>query len=226
MKKGILLIAMLVFAVAASGQERFVKPVDEAAKDASFLAFRKQLIAAAERRDAKFIYSIIDPKIEISFGIENGAAAFRKYWKLESKDSEFWAKFLIVIKNGGAFTGQGRNKMNAFAAPYTYTNWGSGVDEFENHAIFGSDVNLRETGSKDGKVITRLSYNVVKVDWEKSVRQKPGDMETEVEWFYVETLGGQKGFVYRDFVRSPLDYRAGFEKKRGKWVMTFFIAGD
>ena len=217
---------VFVFALAAAGQERFVRPVDEASKDASFLAFRTKLIAAAERKDARYIYSIIDRDIQISFGLENGAAAFKKYWKPESKDSKFWDQFLRVIRNGGAFTGEGRGKRTSFAAPHTYTNWGSGIDDIEFSAIFGNNVNLREAGSKDAKVIGQLSYNVVRVDWNRSVRARPGDEESEVEWFFVETMGGLKGFVYKDYVRSPLDFRAGFEKKRGVWKMTFFVAGD
>ena len=45
-------------------------------------------------------------------------------------------------------------------------------------------------------------------------------------WYKIETLGGKKGFVSAEFVRSPIDYRACFEKKNGKWKMTAFVAGD
>jgi uncharacterized membrane protein YqhA len=45
----LLLLAVVMFTVASGAQERYVKPVDEASQDASFLAFRKKLIAAAER---------------------------------------------------------------------------------------------------------------------------------------------------------------------------------
>ena len=36
----------------------------------------------------------------------------------------------------------------------------------------------------------------------------------------------QAEVVKEEFIRSSVDYRAGFEKKRGKWIMTFFLAGD
>ncbi len=39
-------------------------------------------------------------------------------------------------------------------------------------------------------------------------------------------LGGKKGYVSVKFVRSPIDYRACFEKKNGKWKMNTFVAGD
>jgi hypothetical protein len=45
-------------------------------------------------------------------------------------------------------------------------------------------------------------------------------------WRHVRTLGGLNGYVKQEFVRSPIDYRAGFEKKRGVWKMIAFIEGD
>ena len=81
-------------------------------------------------------------------------------------------------------------------------------------------MNLRKEGRADAEVVGKLSHNVVKIE---------GDIGNDgktPEWRRVTTLGGLTGYVHRDFVRSSVDYRAGFEKKRGRWVMTFFLAGD
>ena len=108
-------VVMLV--VSGIGQERFLKPVDEAAEDASFLAFRTKLIAAVEKKDSRYILSMVDPKIRNGFGDRNGIAWFRRDWKLDRHDSEFWPKFGWVIRNGGSFTGEGDKRTNSFAAP-------------------------------------------------------------------------------------------------------------
>jgi hypothetical protein len=42
----------------------------------------------------------------------------------------------------------------------------------------------------------------------------------------IETLGGKKGYVKGEFVRSPIDYRAGFDKVDGKWKLRLFLARD
>lgn len=222
------IVLLLITVPLAIGQERYVRPVDEAKDDPSFLAFRTKLIAAAERRDVKHILTVLDPKIELSFGGHSGIADFKSLWKINSRQSKFWEEFLAVMKNGGSFTGEGRNRRTSFAAPYTYTVWPDDLDAFEHHVIFGTDVNLREQPSTDAKVIDKLSYNVVKFDDQLSTRQKTGagEEDWEFDWYRVETLGGKKGFVKAEFVRSPIDYRAGFERKRGVWKMTFFIAGD
>ncbi len=223
MKKIIFLCVVFLFASSVFAQERYVKPVDEAAKDASFLAFRKKLIAAVDKKDAKFIYSILDPKIELSYGGDAGIADFKRMWEPEKKTSKFWDEFARVIKNGGAFYEVEGRKLGGFAAPYTYSNFPDSpdLDLFEHHIIFGNNVNLREAPSMDAKVIERLSYNIVALTGNKL---KPGD--EEADWYQIKTLGGKAGWVKAEYVRSPIGFRAGFEKKRGQWKMIFFIAGD
>ncbi len=221
--KTLFLFCFIVFGFfTVSAQERFVKPIDEAKKDASFLAFRTKLIAAAKRRDAKHILSVVDPDIRNTFGEDDGIRYFKKTWKIEDPKSEFWNEFLPVITNGGTFSKEDGGKM--FSAPYTFNGFPEDLDSFTYSAIFGNNVNLREKADLNAKIAARLSYNVVKVDFENSVEKsgKAGDYT----WLKVETLGGKKGFVKAEFVRSPIDYRAGFEKKGGKWKMIYFIAGD
>ena len=207
-----------------AAQERHVKPVDEGKLDPSFAAFRAKLIDAAERRDAKFILSILDPKINLSFGGQQGIADFRSMWKVESGGKEFWAEFLPVIKNGGTFVRENGKRTNLFYAPYTFNTFPEDLDGFEHFAIFGSKVNLRESPDSESKIIARLSYNVVK--HEPDLLGRGGETGKVGGWQKVKTLGGLVGYVRSEYVRSPIDYRAGFEKKRGVWKMVTFIAGD
>lgn len=216
---GFLLAAL---AVSAFGQERYVRPVDEAKQDASFYAFRTRLIAAAEKHDAKFINGILDPKIQLSFGGHAGLKDFKEMWHIEKPKSKFWNEFLPVIKNGGIFSTEGGTK--AFYAPYTFTSFPNDLDGFEYFAIFGNNVNLRERPAADSAILDRLSYNVVKIEDSGTV-MKPGSSD-EADWYKIVTLGGKTGFVKAEYVRSPIDYRAGFEKKGGQWKMVTFIAGD
>ncbi len=220
----LLLIAVAMAAAAISAQERYVKPVDEASKDASFLAFRTKLIAAAERKDLKYVMSIMDPKIKLSFGGYEGVKDFRKLWK---KPSDFWAEFLPVIKNGGKMTGAGTKEVS-FSAPFVFTETPEDLDHFSVFVVFGNNVNLREKPDKNARVISQLSYNVVNIDERSAIKQKtgPGEHDWKYDWHRVTTLGGQTGWMKAEYVRSPIDYRAGFEKIRGRWMMMYFIAGD
>ncbi len=215
-------VAVCLIATSAFAQERYVKPVDEASKDASFLAFRTKLIAAVERKDAAYILSILDPKIDLSFGGDAGIADFKRIWKINAKNSKFWDEFLPVIKNGGTWRTEGGPKI--FYAPYTFDSFPEDLDSFTHEAIFGSNVNVRERPSADSRVVTQLSYNVVTVETDPDT--EAGKIRESRGWSKVKTLGGVEGWVKNELVRSPIDYRAGFEKKRGVWKMVAFIAGD
>jgi hypothetical protein len=222
--KKLLLLGFVIFSFfsVSAQKERYVRPVDDAKKDASFLAFRTKLITAAKRRDAKYILSIVDKDIKNSFGGNDGIAEFKKSWKIENPNSKFWQEFLPVITNGGTFSKEDGGKI--FSAPYTFNGFPEDLDAFEHSAIFGNNVNLRAKPDLNSKSNGLLSYNVVKVDYQNSVKKSGRD--DEYSWLKIETLGGRKGFVKAEFVRSPIDYRAGFVKKNGKWKMTYFIAGD
>ena len=63
-------------------------PVDEAAEDPEFFIFRSGLLAALQRRDVDFLYSILDPHILTSFGGDGGVDEFTTRWKPEEPTSE------------------------------------------------------------------------------------------------------------------------------------------
>lgn len=218
-KTVITFITVFFLCVATFAQEKYVRPQDDAADDPAFVAFRTKLIAAAERKDVTYLLSIIDPKIKNGFGGQDGIANFKREWKITSKNSKFWKEFLAAIKNGGKFENGGKS----FMAPYTFTNWPDDVDGFEYHVIFGNNVNLREQPDMKAKVVGHLSYNIVEIQPETV--PKSGKSE-HPGWYLIKTLGGIEGYVKQDFVRSHIDYRAGFDKIRGSWKLTFFLAGD
>lgn len=205
-------------------KERQVFPVDEGKRDASFSAFRERLIKAVKNKDKKFLLSVLDRNIKVSFGGDDGIEDFKKFWNLDSPNSKLWDELLIVLTNGGTFYKEPGLTTRQFCAPYSFTTFPDDLDAFEYQMIFGNNVNLRAQPDLSSKVLTQLSYNVIKVDYENSVPDK--SRENEYSWLKVETLGGRKGFVSAEYVRSPIDYRACFEKQKGMWKMTVFVAGD
>lgn len=221
MKTLLALALCMAFAAMSFAQERYVKPIDEAGEDPSFAAFRKELIEAVERKDRKFILSILDPSIKASFGGHDGESGFVELWDFNSEDTKFWKEFGVVIRNGGKwFREDGKRVM--FTAPYSFDAFPDDLDAFEHMVVFGERVNLRDKPSLNSKVITQLSYNVVKVE-ESTLN---GEGWVKGDWYRVKTLGGKSGWISGDYVRSPIDHRAGFQKKNGQWKMVFFVAGD
>jgi len=216
---GLLLLFLGVSIEVSAQKERYVRPVDEGTKDKSFSTFRAKLIEAVKKRDKKYLLSVLDPNIKNNFGGDGGIEDFEEMWEIDSSKSKLWDELRVVLSNGGGF-----QDKNTFAAPYSFVFFPADLDAFEQQMIFGNNVNLRAKPDLSAKVISQLSYNIVKVDFENSVSD--GKPEPTYSWLKVETLGGKKGFVGAEFVRSPIDYRAIFVKEKGKWKISAFVAGD
>jgi hypothetical protein len=216
-----LMIALLSGSVAAQGRK--VYPVDEAAKDRSFKTFRDQLMAAARKKDKEFVLSILDPKIELSFGGHSGIKDFKEMWKIDSPNSKFWNELTTILQMGGSF--KSVEGTTEFIAPYVTSQWPDdpSLDVFDYVAVIGTNVRLRSTPGTSAKVVESLSYDIVNL-----VQTQPaGAIEKDgFKWLKVKTGTGTEGYVAAKYVRSPIDYRAYFRKINGSWRMTAFIAGD
>lgn len=52
------------------------------------------------------------------------------------------------------------------------------------------------------------------------------DNAVSPDWQKIQTHDQKTGYVATQYLRSPIDYRAGFDKGPDGWKMTFFVAGD
>lgn len=213
----VLLMMLSVMVMNVSAQVQKLYPVDEAAKDPSFFTFRARLIQAVQRRDAAYLLSIVSRKIEIGFGGDSGVEAFKSSWKPEREQSELWTELANVLSLGGAF-----DKEGIFEAPYISVKWPEDKDGFALGAIIGEKVRVRAAPQISSSIMRELSFDIVDVpDWQTNKAR--GEKR---DWIKVKLADGQSGYVAEDFIRSPIDYRAGFQKQDGRWVMIFFLAGD
>ncbi|HYC62042.1 MAG TPA: hypothetical protein VEK79_20995 [Thermoanaerobaculia bacterium] len=180
-------------------------PVDEAASDPSFVAYRNELLGAVRRRDADAVVALADPNIRTSFGGTGGADDFRR--KLGEPGR--WEDLERLLTLGGSFRGEGESR--SFWAPYVYSAWPDSHDAFEQLAITGEHVPLRESSEPGSRIIATLSYDIVeRTDQANRIR----------------TADGKTGYVDPQHVRSPVGYRAGFMKTNGQWRMNALVAGD
>jgi hypothetical protein len=194
-------------------------PVDQGTEDASFRAFRDRLARAVKDRDARFVIGILDPKITLGFDGSEGVAEFKKTWKLDRPDSEIWEVLSEILSRGGSFDS---GKRTSFSAPYVYSNWPDDIDSYSHLAITGEDVLVRREPGLDATAIAALSYDIV----ELARSDEPHPQKDGHVWVRIKLKNGRSGYVSQKFIRSPIDYRAGFEKIRGKWRMAFLVAGD
>lgn len=182
-------------------------PVDEAASDPTFAAFREQLRDAVQRRDEAKLLELVDPKIRTSFGDGGGIDAFKK--------SLPWNELGKVLPLGGSFRGEGNDR--SFWAPYVYANWPESIDAFEHVAAIRADVPVRASAATDAATVATVSWDLLRIVLNAGNNR---------EWTRVKTADGHEGWVSAADVHSPIGYRAGFMKRDGQWRMNAFVAGD
>ena len=190
-------------------------PIDQAALRPDFLRFRQELREIARRHDEAALMRVVNPSIKMSFGDGNGLDEFRSLVRNadQDPDADFWRDFARVLDLGGTFFDVG---LNTFVAPYIYSQWPNEYDVFDCVAVIGRNVRLRDRPRSDGRVIDTLSYAIVARDLGAS----------EGPWTEIETARGQHGYIATRYLYSPVDYRAFFSYRDGRWMMDVFIGGD
>ena len=185
-------------------------PADEAIQQPDFFSFRAHLQAAVARRDVAAVLAVVDPAIKNSFGGDDGIDGFRRLWRPEAADSGLWAALGAVLALGGRFQGP-----DGFVAPYVFTC--EVPDAFTTVVVIGTGVAVRASPSRGAAVADRVDYVVL------TVADRAWDTDG---WVKVRLDGGREGFVSAAYARAPIDHRAYFQRKGGRWRLVTFVSGD
>lgn len=187
-------------------------PVDESGFYPEFLAFKNQLVAAVEARDTTALLPLIAPDIKLSFGGDAGLDEFRRTWRINSPESEFWDVLRDILLHGGKHDGPDR-----FTAPWTFVaQLPDSVDVFAHVIVRVIAAQVHERPDSASAVIGELGYDIVRTHREAA----PSG------WQAIELADGAAGFVAASQVKSPVDYRAIFERRNGRWMLATLVAGD
>lgn len=207
---GTLLLALLL-AGAAPDLARRLPPVDACAADASFAEFRSALLEAVERRDAAHVLAIVADDISVDFGGGEGRAYFADAWNLEEPaTSELWHELGEALRLGCAV-----DETGGYWSPSLFL--ASEIDDpFATFLVVRPGATLHTAADAESEALATLEWDLVEgIEWQE------GDA-----WWRVRLADGREGFVRRGDLRSPVDYRAGFQRIDGRWRMIAFIAGD
>lgn len=201
-------------APAASRLRSFGKagPIDESGFYPEFLAFKNRLVRAVETRDAAALVSMLAPDIKVSFGGDAGIDDFRRTWRLDSPESEVWGVLTDILIHGGKFDGPDR-----FTAPWTFVApLPDSVDVFSHVIVRAIAAQVYERPDSASPVIGELGYDIVRTHRDA----------TPSGWQAIELTDGTAGFITASQVKSPIDYRAIFERRNGTWMLAMLVAGD
>ena len=209
----VLFVSSFVLIYPQNKKPAVLYPVDHTIKDRSLVRFKKDIFKAINNKDTSFIISVLDTNILNSFGGSGGIKELREMWELGNANSSFWIELKEVFSMGGTFIGKDKK---LFAIPYVFSEWPEDYDPFTYVAVVKKNINLRDSSSSKSKILKRLSYNIVEL-LENGVNDK---------WSRVMTADSVMGYIYSDFIRSPVDYRAILLKEKGKWKIISFVSGD
>ena len=211
----LILVAVLV-ALPAAAQERKLPPVDEAAGDASWLRFKKQLTGAVEKRDKQFLLSILDKNVRNQDERTRGIAHFRKQWELDTDDTPIWRELSAALQLGGAFIK--RDKRREFCVPYLLGRWPDDISPVNHAVVISRDAAVQSEPSSASASLGALSYDIVDVaDWEIDDKAP----NAKQKWVKIR-YKNRDGYVPEEQVRSPIEQAACFVKGANGWRMTGF----
>jgi hypothetical protein len=200
-------------------------PRNEVNKDSSLKVFVDTLKAVIARRDAPALLKLLSPNVEIAFdGPMNNIKGFTEMYAPKYPSSQVWKNLHTVVSLGGVFDKAERNR---FIFPYA-----SEMDIKNEYCdgcgscltIIAPDVNVRKKADRLSASVGQLNYDVVKIIEEPVSKTMGGASDN---WAYIQTFDGKiTGWVRNDLTWDICDYRLHLMKKKGKWQIAVFIAGD
>lgn len=218
---GLFALALAILAPATvHAQGRVLDPVDEAAKDASWAGFKKQLFAALEKRDRKFVLGILDPGVRSGLEGGRGVPEFAKQWQLDSDESPLWQALSSALALPGAYHRPATGPME-LCVPYVSVRWPQDVNAFSGGAITAREALVKSAPSSASDTVATLSYHMVEVaDWEVADRVA----DSRQKWVKIKLKDGE-GYVPEEQIRSPIEHTACFVKGEGAWRLIGFGPG-
>jgi hypothetical protein len=198
---------------AASAQRsRKLPPRDETAREPALKRVVDELVVACRAKDADKLARHLNEEVKASFGGDDTPAAFVAEFK---KKPALWSELETALKLGGTFMSR-----TTYAAPYVYSTFPDGIDEQRHLVVLGKDVPVHEKPRDGGLIAQRLTHDIVQRLAPESGVPLPRD------WLRIRAGASAPGYVRRDQLRSPIDYRAVIEKRGDRWLLTAFVAGD
>ena len=203
-------LAIVLAAFAAVAAPDRLPPIDQCLSDPSFVGYLSELLDAVRQQDRELLLAALADDILVDFGGGSGKAAFAATWALDrSPSSRVWDELGRALALGCASSG------DAYVAPSAIAQLDSARAGFATLLAIVPGTQLRKEPRDDSEAVATLDWDLL----------TSSEQVASGEWLAVRLDDGRSGFVRRSQVRSPLDYRAVFEKRGERWLMTAFAAG-
>ena len=203
---------------------RKLPPVDEGGADATWVAFRNNLLAVLRRGDRAALLNVIDRNIVNGLEVPRGVAEFRKLWELDGKSDRLLRDLSAALNLGSAWhLPDPKNKAaRVLCAPYVPIKWPlDDVDPYDSGAIVVNEALVKGAPSHAAETLGALSFDIIGVrDWDVA------DAESQLRQRWVKVYHrGHDGYVPEEHIRSAIEHRACFAKTGNSWRMVEYVIG-
>lgn len=206
----------LTLAAPVRAEPVIIAPPDSGKADAALNAVVETLIKAAEAQDFAPFEAVLTPEATANFGGDEGPEGFRRAYGIGEPGSPFWPEFLKAAKLGGVFL-----QDDLYTLPYIAGALPETADPYLSVIAIGDKTLLYAEPKEGASVVADVTHQLL-----EQIDIEPADLEkTGPDFVHVKADAGT-GYVKVAEVRSPLDYRAVFQKIDGVWKLVAFVAGD
>lgn len=206
----------LALAAPAVAAPVIIAPVDASRNDPQLAGMLRVLVAAAEARDFSPFEKVLSPQAVANYGGDEGVDGFKRGYHIEDPNSPFWDAFAEAVKLGGVFL-----QDDLYTTPYTSGDLPESADPYLTLVAIGPKTLLYGAPSDSAPVVADVTHQLL----EQADIEADDLARTPEGWVRVKADAGE-GYVKQAEVRSPLDYRAVFQKTGEGWKLIAFVAGD
>ncbi len=221
-----LLSLTITVAAETKGFKKYqLMPKDDASSDKEFSLFIKNFKKDVKNKNIESLRKSITKDIVYTFDNGDGIKGFIKYWKLDRnpEKSVFWEEMEKVLSLGSSFYDE---KKTSHAYPYLFVTFPEEYDSFEFSAVTGKKVNVRKDPSSESPVVETLDYEIVKPLYTDQEPRKEKIDGINGKWIQVMTSSGKEGYIFSQYLHSPIGHRAIFIKEDKSWKLSVFVSGD
>lgn len=211
-----------------------VYPVDECKNNKELKDFIGKLKQAIIHKDTEYVFSIVSDSIILSYNdpyFENNKTFLRKICRNDTVLNEYFLNPLLrgislgLIKSENDYVDY-LFPYVAFVKWYEGDNYGFSVDL----CAVDSNVPIYKLPDTTSKIVGRLNYEVVGVNYEKLNKNKMKGVSyynIYDSWYYIIKYDNKtKGFVESKYLYSMMGYRGSFKKIKDKYYLIDYCSGD
>lgn len=245
MMKSTLILFFILLTNLSYGQKTEFKiyPVDESRQDSTLYKFVEILKEVIMNKDTSKLYNMLDENIISSFGGGiYGKQGFIETWELEKPDSSLvWGLMKRIVDMGGVFEEGGVTESTqdsiSFRFPYATSRLLEPIynkkpdydpDPHTTVLCIKDNIPVYKSPNKKSAVVGKLSYDILTMDYDKTVKHIANKSAGDWKWLYVSSIDESiNGWILNnDDIYFTEDYSLIIEKIKGEYKITGFFPYD